>query len=175
MGRRPAVSDLHGADPSGSALPGISISATIRAKITLPTIRTKTPPSVDQLAREQLIGQGWEHFTHEERAIARWLRDHGAEVRSVNVSRIDGRRTPDAVLGAVTVEFKSLQRASATSIARNIRIARLQSRRLVIDGRKAQLDEEGAVDGLVQSFRRTGADLDEVVLLLEDGRGLHWP
>lgn len=129
------------------------------------------------LEREGLVGPGWDNFSADERAIASWLRVHGLEVVSVRASRIDRRNTPDAVFGGrdETVEFKTLARASVTAVARNIREGRSQSRRLVIDGRRAGLQKRDAIAGLAQALRRHTADLDEVVVLLRDASALHWP
>ncbi|MCW2758070.1 MAG: hypothetical protein JWO46_1816, partial [Nocardioidaceae bacterium] len=86
------------------------------------------------------------------------------------------RRTPDLVLDqhAVTAEAKRLDEATANAVTQNIRSARGQSARVVIDGRQAGLDEATATRGLNRALRLYGLQLREVVILLGDGRAIGW-
>lgn len=86
-----------------------------------------------------------------------------------------GKKSPEAVIDDVTVEFKTMVRTrSAGGVQQALRRGRRQSRRVVIDGRPAGLCRDNALDGLARALRTHGGDLDEV-LILGDGFDLHWP
>jgi hypothetical protein len=148
----------------------------VRERLRFGTSRAKQPVSLAELETVGLVGQGWEYFSATERSIAEWLRSNAVQVRSVSVSRISGRRTPDGALAAgETVEFKTLVAGNGRAILRNLRDAREQSRRVVLDGRDVALPGTELVSGLAGALRRYGGDFDEIVFVRGTGAALHWP
>lgn len=160
-------------------LPGSNLTDAQRARLPsrLPAPTGKLPPTVEQLCAEGRIGTGWEHFSRRESATAEWLRARGVDVVSVRTSDVERVASPDAVavVANVTVEYKTVDAATANAVFQAIRDGRHQSRRVVVDGRGIGLDPGLAVDGLAEALRKGGGDLDEVVVILTDDRDLHWP
>jgi hypothetical protein len=110
----------------------------------------------------------WEHFTGAEIAIATWLRSREPAFHVLSVHTLDDfGRTPDAIARdfGVTIEMKSTRPSASTStIINELRAARYQSERLVLDARGA-LTITGAELVLDGVLRRVGANLQEIVIL----------
>ncbi|WP_150241615.1 CdiA C-terminal domain-containing protein [Nocardiopsis quinghaiensis] len=122
-------------------------------------------PTVNEL--RDRVGKGWEYYDDKEQAIAEYLHEYGIEVKSVDVARSDGVKSPDSVVVGrdVTIEFKTPERASKNSIIQNLRKGREQSSRLVMDVRSVNTPQETAISALRDSLRRYGGDLDEVIII----------
>ena len=131
-------------------------------------------PTVDEL--RDRVGEGWEFYDGKEQAIAEYLREHGIEVRSVDVARSDGVKSPDSVVVGrdVTIEFKTPETASKNAIIQNLRKGREQSSRLVIDVRSVDTPKETSMAALRDSLRRYGGDLEEVLIIGND-YVISWP
>jgi hypothetical protein len=145
----------------------------------LPRIEETGPSRYAQPTMDELrdrIGEGWEYYDGKERAIAQYLHDHGIEVRSVDVARADGIKSPDSVVVGrdVTIEFKTPETPSKNAIIQNLRKAREQSSRVVIDARSVDTPQDTAMSALRDSLRRYGGDLEEVLVIGND-YVISWP
>ncbi|CAM3765668.1 hypothetical protein [Nocardiopsis rhodophaea] len=164
-------------DPSKALLSGVGESVPHEARLPRPEdlpSGTRTHPTVDEL--RDRIGEGWEYYDAKERSIAEFLKEHGIEVRSVDVARTDGVKSPDSVIDGTssTLEFKTVETSSKNALIQNIRKGREQSSRLAIDLRSGGTPQETAISGLNDALRRYGGDLKEVVLI-GDGYVITWP
>ncbi|OOC56379.1 MULTISPECIES: hypothetical protein [Nocardiopsis] len=133
-------------------------------------------PTVEDLHREGRIGEGWEYFQSKEKEIAEFLEEYGIQVQSVAESTEAGKKSPEAVISGTghTVEFKTLDSASANAIRSNIKGGRKQSSRLVLDLRPSGMSQEDSMAALGSPLRRYGGDLDELIVI-GGGFVIVWP
>lgn len=121
-----------------------------------------------------------------EESIAKWLRDKGVELCSVdeNAPQIQGK-IPDSVIHAaqVTAEIKTIgaltQQQSddglaARRIGAAIRDAGLQSAYAVIDARNVNADPAQIAAGIRSGVHHRGAALTQVIVVLSDDLHLEW-
>ncbi len=122
----------------------------------------------------------WKYFEPHEADIARWLDGRGVRVRSVR--EFKKRRSPDAVTAGdhpVPIEFKTLNPAdgrtySHSQCKKNVREASAKCRRVVVDARTTRATVEQAGATVVEIIRENGANLDEIVLIVERGTAVAW-
>lgn len=139
---------------------------------------TDEPPTLAQLEERGLLGTGWEHFRvkgrEDDLATAERLRSVGIEV--VSISNEHPKLKPDGYVAGtdLTVEFKTPKAATSTQARRNLRDARYQSRRLVIDIGKLGLTGDEAFVLYGRQIGRYAVGFDEV-LILGNGFGILWP
>jgi hypothetical protein len=120
-------------------------------------------------------------FVPKERELADFLELQGwrVDARPENHT-IHKQKNPDATLrrngsaDGVVVEFKTLDRASLSSVKRNVNEACDQvgaAGEVFIDGRKVDLDEATALRGFRKACGQPGKSVDAVVhVILGDGR-----
>ncbi len=113
------------------------------------------------------------YHDEKERSTSDWLANRGVTTRSVLRRKGEGEKTPDSVLDAedATLELKMMEAASSNSVRNNIRNARKQSRRVVVDGRRVGVDPAVAEEGLREALRKYGSQLDEVLIIYGNGTG----
>ncbi len=135
----------------------------------------KRPPTASEVHRIATVGAGWEFFSEAEASTAHWLWLRGLELRSVRT--LHKGKTPDAVAPAFdrTVEIKNLATGTASALRRQLREARRQSTRVVIDARKAQLREPEILAELAAELYRRGGDYDEILVLIDGNAAVSWP
>ncbi|CAM3701145.1 hypothetical protein NOGI109294_09735 [Nocardiopsis gilva] len=163
--------------PSKPILAGIGESVPHEGRLPRPEDLppgTRKHPTVEEL--RDRTGEGWEYYDSKEREIAEFLQEHGIEVRSVDVARSDGVKSPDSVIEGTnsTLEFKTVETSSKNALIQNIRKGRDQSSRLAIDLRAGGTTQDAAMAGLKDALRRYGGDLEEIVLI-GDGYVITWP
>lgn len=114
-------------------------------------------------------------FSPQELVTATWLRSRGLDVRSVEVRRLQGLKTPDAVAAAhpITIETKTAI-GTLNSILKRIRTARWQARHVVLDLRGTGTTREAATAGLAAALDMYGEQLDEVVVIVTDNLSIGW-
>lgn len=114
-------------------------------------------------------------FDADEVRTAEWLRLRGLHVLSVDRRGGHAERTPDAVIAGLpaTLETKT-SIASENAILTQVRSGRGQSRRIVVDARKGNIDVGTAQAGLAHALRQYGRQIDEVAIILGNGTGLAW-
>lgn len=89
-----------------------------------------------------------------ELATARRLADLGHEVRFLAPSTTEGERMPDILLDGVRWEMKAPAAASRNAITQNIRKARGQSDRIILDTTRSGADRELAESATREALRR---------------------
>lgn len=132
--------------------------------------------SVNDLRSDGLINEGRESFEPKEWKVVQFLSEHGIGVQSVTESKVDERRTPDAVISGTnsTIEFKILESGNPRTIEANIRKGRKQSSRIALDVRGPQIDSDVIPAPLGRTLKTNGGDLEELIII-GDGYVIVWP
>lgn len=142
----------------------------------------KLPPTVAELKAVSLIASTddpYQYFTEDERVTATWLAARGlVGIRSVRERDRPGEPTPDAVFdhgaGVVTLELKSPEAPTSEAVYRGIRHGRVQSRMIVIDGRRIGTPIDLAASGLRRAVRIYGVNVDQVIVVTADESAIGW-
>ncbi|WP_217711659.1 hypothetical protein [Actinomadura sp. NAK00032] len=114
-------------------------------------------------------------FNQGERLIADLLVSEGRRVEAVPESKVDGTRTPDALVDDVPVEFKSLDPGAVPGSVKNaLNKAKGQASNAIIDTRGTALTEDGAREGLERFLRHNPGRMD-TIRILGDGYEISWP
>lgn len=157
--------------------------------INLPDLPTPNPLDFDPALDLRPLGSDFapgvqdpaNRFEPKERELAEFLELQGwrVDARPENHT-IHKQKNPDATLrrsgsaDGIVVEFKTLDRASLSSVKRNINEACDQvgaAGEVFIDGRKVNLDEAMALRGFRRAVGQPGKSVDAVVhVILGDGR-----
>lgn len=92
------------------------------------------------------------HIKDHEYSTVKLLLETGSDIELIPPSRIRGVRMPDIVMHGVAWEMKSPEGNGKHTIKNTIQNASHQSQNVVIDLRRYQLPEEGAIKELVKFF-----------------------
>lgn len=147
-----------------------------------PSRNVRPPPSADALHAKGLLAPESDPYLYLDaraRKTVTWLEARGMQgIRSVSVSEREGSPTPDIAFnyqGALsTLEIKMLDAASSSAINGSVRAGHRQSRMIIVDGRQARVDRKVGENGVRRGVRDSGNDIDQVILILEDGSAIGW-
>lgn len=115
------------------------------------------------------------YFDDEEMVLANWLRSKGLLVRSVHDSP-DLGSTPDAVIDGerVTVELKTLTKATMVAARNAATAARKQSERIVINAGPVGLPDDLVGEALARALGLIGGVIEEIAILRAGGTSVGW-
>lgn len=134
----------------------------------------KVDPAEEGAKNGKLV-ESRKKFNQEERLIADLLVSEGRHVEAVPESKVDGVRTPDALVDDVPVEFKSLSPGAGPGSVKNaLNKAKGQASNAIIDTRGTALTEDGAREGLERFLRHNPGRMDRI-RILGDGYEINWP
>ncbi|GAA4176553.1 phage minor capsid protein [Gryllotalpicola koreensis] len=136
---------------------------------------TYARPDVTSLRAAGAVVEDGSTFSKAERAISTWLSGAGHPVWAVR--RSDTEKRPDAILArsGQTLEMKTSESGNTKTILTQIRTARRQAGRIVIDvrGAKTPVSEKSARDIAAQAMQRY-TDIDGL-LIIGDGFAVGLP
>lgn len=126
--------------------------------------------------RDRSIDESEKEFSLKERRIADALHTEGRNVKALKESRVDGRKTPDALVDGVPTEFKTLDPGAAPNSVKNtLNTAKKQARDAVVDARGSGLEESGAREGLEKFLRNNPPGRMNSIRIIGDGYNILWP
>ena len=124
------------------------------------------------VARGRLTQQARKLSPAERWAVEPWLAD-GHDVEAVAPATVSGIKSPDVMVDGAAWEIKTPSAAADHTIPDNIRHARKQAPRVLVDVRQTALTEQQGADGLAQALRKYGSDLEQI-LIFGAGFELRW-
>jgi len=135
------------------------------------------PPTGEQLYERGLVApttDPYRYFSRDEIVVANFLRSRGLPILSVNTN--DAYNTADAVTAQGTiaaVEIKSQSRPVVTTTVAHLRKAAVQSRNVVIHNKGGMTTSEARA-AITKGLAESGHHLDNIIIMLDGGRCVHW-
>lgn len=96
------------------------------------------------------------------------LAQNGHYISIRKTSDVDGRKNPDLNLDGVVSELKAPVGESPDALRRNLRVAKRQSRSIVIDLYRSPIEEDVALQALRSGYSRYNKDIDRVLVILKN-------